>query len=109
MHDTRLLAALLAAALLSACASTPKPAEAPAMPLASSGCDELQAALSRADAAANAAQDRQKNAWQAVVPVVVAARYASAKSDAESAARQRTTLQAQAAELACPLNPTREG
>jgi hypothetical protein len=73
-------------------------AEAPAD--AAVDCTALDVALQRTEQARRAAQDDSDNAWKAVVPFVVLARKASAKSALDDADRQLAALKVQRA--ACP-------
>lgn len=88
------LSMLLAVLLLSACASGPIATE-PA------SCAELQAELHRAEAEQRAAAQQRDDAWKAVLPVAVAARYASSRSAGAEADRRLAALRAASAQRQC--------
>jgi len=111
MHRSLLTALPLVAALLAACASsgvTPPPgvaaapeSAAPLTAASSPGCARLQSDMALATRARDAARDGQDRAWKAVVPVVVALRYAQAGAEAGAASEQLRELAAEAGRQGC--------
>ena len=92
-----LLAALVA--LTTACANTagtPRAATPTATPTATGpGCRQLGAQIAQAEQARRAALENQKDAWKAVVPFSVAARYAKSKAATGQADQQLVALKTQ--------------
>jgi outer membrane PBP1 activator LpoA protein len=66
-----------------------------------SDCSRLDADLALAEQARREADDKQADAWKAVVPFAVAARYASAKAAAAHADKQIEALRNAAARQDC--------
>jgi hypothetical protein len=64
-------------------------------------CSELAAAVARAEGTKRAASDKERDAWKAVVPFAVAARYASNRAAASEAERQLAGLHAEQARQGC--------
>jgi hypothetical protein len=85
------------AVLITGCAGTP-PAPSAA---AADTCAELRDEIARADAAKHAADEKRGDAWKAVIPFAVAARYASGKAAAGEAARHRDALAAESTRRGC--------
>jgi len=103
------LASLMAAAAFAAgCAGTPTaPGKAGVPPAglsagaASSDCRELSAGIAKAENARRAAQEREKDAWKAIVPFAVVARKAGGKADAEKAGKQLEQLRTEYRRQGC--------
>lgn len=87
-HKARLLTAwcsmLAAAALTTGCASAPARTAAPAASIAQA-CGALAADIARAETARLAASQKQQDAWKAVIPFAIAARYARAQAEGAEA------------------------
>ena len=97
------LVATLLALLMAACASAPQQlpdAATVAMPSMPT-CAQLEEQLARAEEARRAADEKGQNAWKAVVPFAVAARYASGKAAANEAEDTIAALREQAALRGC--------
>ena len=99
MNSNRTLPMLALAALLGACASEP-PARTPATAL---DCTAMQDEVRAAREAQHLATQQQQDAWKAVVPFAVMARYSQGKSAAEASAQRLDELQQQAALHGCVL------
>jgi hypothetical protein len=98
MHRNFLIAAALAATA-AGCASVPSgPTGAQA---AASSCDAIRAEIARVAADKRAALAKEQGAWKAVVPVAVAAVYASGKAAESDADRKVAELEKQAAAQGC--------
>ena len=124
------LLCLAIATLMSGCAggpplsppplsSLPTPAAAPASPVAQSprvpaaqpaaapapasiySCNELRAEIAEAERAKHAAERAGDDAWKAVVPVAVIARFARGKKAAADAAERLAQLEAAADRRGC--------
>lgn len=91
--------ALALAALLCACASEPT-ARAPAAAL---DCTAMQDEIRAAREAQHVAEQQQHDAWKAVVPFAVLARYGQGKSAAEASAQRLAELEQQAALRGCVM------
>jgi hypothetical protein len=91
---------LALAALLGACAQTP---EAPATQVAALDCAALQAEVSAAEHAARLAAQQQHDAWKAVVPFAVMARYGQGKAAANESQQRLAELQQHAALRGCAI------
>jgi hypothetical protein len=89
MMGRTLCAAVLGLVALSAIAAEPATAV---------DCTRLEADVARAEQARRAAVEQSDNAWKAVVPFVVLARKASAKSALEEADKTLAALKAQASQ-----------
>ncbi len=86
-RTTLLVAPLALSALLTACAGAPTASTAPTKSAAASSnalspldCSALRTEIQRTEAIRSEALQKEHDAWKAVVPFVVAARYASSKS-----------------------------
>jgi hypothetical protein len=90
------LASLLVAAL-AGCASTPGGVTS----AAAQDCRQLGAEIARSEEAKREALDKQQNAWKAVIPFAVVARYASGKSAAAEADGRLADLKAGFARQGC--------
>lgn len=55
-------------------------------------CRELEAGIANAENAKRTAQEKERDAWKAVIPFAVMARKASSKADAEKAGKQLEKL-----------------
>jgi hypothetical protein len=97
MTRTTSLFALALSALVAACASTP-PSD---MQVAALDCSALQTELVRNADAQRAAAQQQQDAWKAVVPFAVMARYGQGKAAAAESEQRQADLQAQAARQGC--------
>jgi hypothetical protein len=86
-------AALCALPALPPLAAEPAPAAA---------CMQIEAEIARSQEARRAAVEQSDTAWKAVVPFVVLARKASAKSALDEAEKKLAALQAQAAQCEAP-------
>ena len=64
-------------------------------------CSQLGAEMSRLEAEKRSAQAKEKEAWKAVIPFAVVARYASGKSQAERAEKQIEPLQVEFVRQGC--------
>jgi hypothetical protein len=83
---------------LSGCANAPRPKSSTA---AARDCSELAAARERAQEQQRAAHQKEHGAWKAVIPVAVAARYASARSQAAAADERLAEANAAAEHQGC--------
>ncbi|HEY9063534.1 MAG TPA: hypothetical protein VIO33_01030 [Burkholderiaceae bacterium] len=104
-HRPSSVVAALLATLLGACASAPPPSGAsvtgrPADASAAS-CAQLDAQIVQAAEARRAAEEKGQNAWKAVVPFAVAARYASGRAAAGEAEDAMAGLREQARRQGC--------
>lgn len=106
------LAALAIAASLAGCAAAPpSPAAAGAPTVATPAatpatgaaphCDELAAQIVAAEQARRTALEKGQDAWQAVIPFAVAARWASSKSAAADAEQRLAQLRSELDKHAC--------
>jgi len=103
MNRQSSIAATLLTLAIAACANTPRQsphAGEVAMPSTPS-CAQLEEHLARAEEARRAADERGQNAWKAVVPFLVAARYASGKAASNEAEEAIAGLRSQAALRGC--------
>jgi hypothetical protein len=80
--------------LAAGCASAPAAAHTPSSATARD-CRQLGAQISSTEQARRAALEQEKNAWKAVVPFAVAARYANGRAAVEKADRQLEKLRAE--------------
>ena len=98
------IAAFAAITALAGCASTAPTASARTDTAAASApsCAQLDADIAQTDEALRTAKAKGQDAWKAVVPFAVAARYASGQAAANDAAQQLDALRAEAARLGCP-------
>jgi hypothetical protein len=87
-------------ALLMACAQTPAP---PATQVAALDCASLASELHAAAESQRVAEQQQQDAWKAVVPFAVVARYAKGKAAAQGSEQRLAELQRQAATRGCPM------
>lgn len=88
------LASLVAiATLATGCTHAPAAATAPSAS-ATTDCRQLSAQIASAEQARRAAREQEKEAWKAVVPFAVVARYAKGKAAAENADKQLDKLYA---------------
>ena len=106
--DVAALPTTLAAAPLPAAASSPSSATAAmAVPKTSKHtasaptCSELAASVARAEGTKRAAAEKERDAWKAVVPVAVAARYAHNRAALADAERQLVGLRAEMKRQGC--------
>jgi hypothetical protein len=96
MNRTNLFALTLTA-LIGACASAP-PVDAP---VAALDCNAVETELQRNAEAHRAAEQKQQDAWKAVVPFAVMARYGQGKAALAESEQRQADLQAQAARQGC--------
>jgi hypothetical protein len=92
-----MLASSIALSLLGACASAPRAQDTAAAP----DCAAIDAEMARTANAQRAAAQQQQDAWKAVVPVAVAARYGQGKAAAAESQQRLSELQAQATQQGC--------
>ena len=88
------------AAIMSGCATAPQTASAPA-PAASLDCRRISAEIAAAKETQRAANESGDNAWKAVIPVAVVARFAQGKKTAAEAQERIAQLQAAASRKGC--------
>jgi hypothetical protein len=88
----------LALAALSGCASLP---DAPEPRAAATSCEAIGAEAVRVAEAKRVAVEKEQDAWKAVVPFAVAARYASGKAAGDEAGRQLAALQVRSGQQGC--------
>jgi hypothetical protein len=86
---------LLAALLVSACASAPQPVATAA------DCTQIDTQLAAARASQRDAQQRKDDAWKVIVPFAVVAKRAQAGSDLEAAEQRIAELQAAQVRQGC--------
>ncbi len=98
MTRTPLWLATLLAAAFAGCATTTSPAPTTS---ALADCTVLAARIANADADLRTARDAERDAWKAVVPFAVAARYAKGHSAAGEAEQRLVELQADSARQDC--------
>jgi hypothetical protein len=92
---------LLLAAALAACAQTPG---APtSVQTAALDCSAIEAQIDSAAQQQRAAEQQQHDAWKAVVPFAVLARYGQGKSAAAESQQRLDVLQQQAALRGCAI------
>ncbi|WP_374500081.1 hypothetical protein [Zoogloea sp.] len=99
---TPLLAVVVA--LTTACANTagqPRTATSSSTRTAATDCRQLGALIAQAEQARSIALENQKDAWKAVVPFAVAARYAKSKAAAGQADQQLVALKTQYSQQGC--------
>lgn len=82
-----------------ACASAPQQQAAAAAAL---DCAALDAEIARAAQAQQAAAQQRQDAWKAVVPFAVMARYGQGKAALDASEQRLAELQAQATRQGCP-------
>lgn len=92
--------ALACAAVLAACAQTPA---APDSQTAALDCAALEAQIDSTAQAQRHAEQQQHDAWKAVVPFAVVARYGQGKAAAGESAQRLTELQQHAALRGCAI------
>jgi hypothetical protein len=97
------LLCLAIASLMGGCASNPMANQAGSNPPPATiaSCNDLRNAITVAEAARHEAAQRGDNAWKAVVPVAVVARYASSKKAGSDATERLAELQAAADRKGC--------
>lgn len=93
----RLPLLLLALAVLAPGCASPPPSPAAAAP----GCRQLAAEITRTQETRRAALEKEQNAWKAVIPFAVAARYASGRSAAGKADKRLQELRAEYSRQGC--------
>lgn len=98
MNLTSLIPLLALAALTTACATTPSPDPQTA---ALSDCSAIEGELARNAEVRRTAAQQQQDAWKAVVPFAVAARYGKGKAAVDEADQHAAELQQQAALYGC--------
>jgi hypothetical protein len=96
------MASLFAVAVIvSGCASTPHPASRQQAAASNLDCRQLASELASAHEKKRAAVEKGESAWKAVIPIAVAARYASGKKEAAEAGDHVQRLEAEAARQGC--------
>jgi hypothetical protein len=98
LHRSFIAAAIAGAALLAACASPPAGRPTAAAP---ADCSAIGTEIAHAEEARRAATQKQDDAWKAVVPFAVAARYASGKAAVADADRQLAELRTESDRRGC--------
>lgn len=110
---TQTVSSLLAVATLTAgCAGLPGPGPGPLPPLPAArepsaqaptarDCQAIRGDIANAEAAKRAAAANEKDAWKAVIPFAVAAKYVSSKSAANQSDRQLERLRAELSAQGC--------
>jgi hypothetical protein len=88
------------AALLAACAQAPGASETQ---LAAFDCRAIEAQIDTAAEAQRAAAQQQHDAWKAVVPFAVLARYGQGKAAADESQQRLDALRQQAALHGCAI------
>jgi hypothetical protein len=88
------------AAVLTACAQAPS---TPAVQTTALDCTALEAQIDNAAQQQRAAAQRQRDAWKAVVPFAVMARYGQGKAAASEAQQRLDGLQQRAALRGCAI------
>jgi hypothetical protein len=88
------------AAALTACAQTPS---TPPLQTAALDCPALEAQIDAAAQQQRAAAQQQHDAWKAVVPFAVMARYGQGKATASASQQRLDALQQQAALRGCAI------
>jgi hypothetical protein len=99
LEMTRTWTSLLALSALTAACATATPTEE--VQVASLDCTALHSELARNAEAQRAAAQKQQDAWKAVVPFAVMARYGQGKAAAAESEQRLAELQAQAARQGC--------
>jgi hypothetical protein len=97
---------LVIVALATGCASIPTAATKQAS-RAAHDCSQLSAEIAKTEQTKRAALEKQKGAWKTIVPLVVAARYASGKSAVAQADKQLDKLQTEFNAKGCDREPSR--
>lgn len=87
----------------------PAPAVATTTATAKADCGQIKAEMLGLEQARKAALEKEQNAWKAIVPFVVAARYASGKSEAEKTGRRLEELRAESNRQGCARDGIRHG
>lgn len=103
MNRQSSIAATLLTVVIAACANAPRQApyaDEVAVQTAPT-CAQIDEQLARAEEARRAANEKGQNAWKAVVPFAVAARYASGKAASNEAEEAIAGLRSQAALRGC--------
>lgn len=98
-HPTTAMA-LACAAVLAACAHTPAAQDAQTAAL---DCASLEAQIDTTAQAQRHAEQQQHDAWKAVVPFAVVARYGRGKAAAGESAQRLAELQQHAALRGCAI------
>lgn len=107
-YSTRLVAALVAPVFLGACAHIPESTVAETE-FGTLSCAQLAEQTEQASATKALADQAKSDAWQVVVPFIVAARYGHAASAASDAERRLALLSEQASRLDCAARPPPSG
>ena len=100
MKSVVLTMSLVLAATLSACARTPS---APDTQTAALDCAAIEAQIETAAQQQRAAAQQQREAWKAVVPFAVVARYGQGKAAASVSQQRLDELQRHAALRGCAI------
>jgi hypothetical protein len=94
---------LVLVAALAACAQTPSTPATPATPLAAADCVAIEARIDGAARQQRTAEQQQHDAWMAVVPFAVMARYGQAKAAAHESQQRLDELRQHAALRGCAI------
>ncbi len=105
-HPTapRIVSLLAVSTLLVACAQIPRSNVAESQ-FVSLSCAELAREAEAAQTTKAAAEQAKSDSWHAVLPFIVAARYADARSTSAEAQRRIDLLSAQSAQRGCTASP----
>jgi hypothetical protein len=85
---------------LAGCASAP-PADLARVAVKPPTCAQLAAQRAIAEDERLGALEEERNAWKAVLPIVVAAKFAQGRADARAAEERISNLQAESSRLGC--------
>jgi len=99
-----ILSLLAVSTLLMACAQIPRSTVAESQ-FATLSCAELAREAESAQSTKAAAEQARSDSWHAVLPFIVAARYADARSASAEAQRRIELLGAQSAQRGCTASP----
>ena len=105
---SKFVSLLVASALVAGCAGTrPPTGKSGALPATlpadtpTADCRDLGAEIAKFENARRAAQEKERDAWKAVVPFAVVARKASGRADTEKAEKKLEKLRAEYTQQGC--------
>jgi hypothetical protein len=101
MKHLSTLATTLAALITITAGCASQPATVAALPQPAADCRQLGADIAGTESARHEAAEKQQNAWKAVVPFVVAARFAEGKSAVAEADQRLAELQGRFEQQGC--------